>query len=151
ELLGYSEVEQLNPYLGLDKYVGRFEIAVNDRAGMRVLHCFAHGEKQLEAPLYGAPVLAAVLGQRDALDIFHREPGSPVGKSVSVVEPRNEGMRHLGQRALLAGKAFTACGGHPRVAQEFNGDQASKVFTLREINHAHAAFTEHLPYPVRAE
>src|ERR1035438_5762380 len=116
-----------------------------------VLHGLAHGTKRLEALPDGYPALPAVLGQREAIDIFHDEPRGSVGEGIRVVEPRDGWMIQLRERALLAEEAFAPGGREPGVTQDLDGDQTAEIVALGEVHHAHAALAEHAPDVIRAE
>ena len=109
---------------------------------MRVLDGFADESQQPEALVDRGVILAAVVSQRNAVNIFHDEPRSAVFERIGIVEASDSVMVELSEDALLDGEAFAARGRKPGIAKNFDGDQIAEIVALGEIDDAHAAFAE---------
>ncbi len=94
---------------------------------------------------------AAVVGQREPLDVLHGEPGRAVGQRAGIVEPGDGGMVEPGQRALLAGEALAPRGRQPGVAEDLDGGRAAQVGALGLVDDPHAALAEQAQHAVGAE
>ena len=53
-------------------------------------------------------------------------------------------MIELSEHSLFAGETLAAGGRQPGISENFDGNQVAEVFSLGEIDHAHAAFAQHL-------
>ena len=142
KLLGDAEVEQPHRSIALHQDVGGFQIAMNDSVLMRVLHRLANGAKQLQTLADRRIAVAAVLGERNAVDILHDEPGRPVTKGVSVIEARYGRMIQLREHALFTEEALAAGGGYPGIAQDFDGHQVAQVLAFGEVYRPHATLAQ---------
>ncbi len=96
-------------------------------------------------------MLTAILGKRNALDIFHDEERSAVRGSVRVIQARDERMIELRKRSLLGGKALAARRRKPCVAEDLNGNHAAEVLALGKIDDPHATFSKCFQDAVRTK
>ena len=150
ELLGDAEVEQLHRPVRLHEDVGRLEISVDDGVAVSVLNRLAHRPEQPEPLGQGAAARPAVLGERDALHVLHREPRGAVRQRARVVELRDGRMVQLGQRPLLGEKPRPARGRDPAIAEQLQRRAAADVFSLDEVDDAHPALAEQAQHAIRA-
>src|SRR6266404_2322179 len=150
-MLGDAKVQQANGPAVLHKDVRWFQIAMDHRSLMRVDYRLADSLEEFQPFSQRGPVRAAILHKRYAFNVLHDKKRSAVRRCVSVVQPRNERMIQLCQRALFRGKTLAARGRQPRVSKDLDGNQAAKVLPLGKVHHSHAAFPEYFLDSVRAE
>lgn len=96
-----TEIEESNGAVILDENVGGFEVAMNHRVRVCVLHRLAYCAKQFQAVIERAIVLFAVVDERGTLDIFHHQQRRAISESVGVVETRDGRMVELREGLLL--------------------------------------------------
>ena len=96
-------------------------------------------------------VRAAVLRERQSVDVLHDEPRRAVGERVGILEPRDERVTQLRERPLLARESLAARRRKPCVAQDLDRGDRTEVVALGEVDDAHAAFAEQAYDPVWAE
>src|SRR6185369_4624056 len=142
ELLGDAEIQQLDVSLGGDQDVRGLEIAMDHEVLMSVLYRFAHGAKQLESLQNPQLLLAAIAGERYALDVLHGEPRGAVREGFRVVEPGNGRVAELRQGALLAREALPARGGERGVAQDLDSGETAEILAPAKVDHAHPTFAQ---------
>ena len=124
--------------------------SVDDGVAVRVLDGLAHRPEQPEPLGQGAATRPAVLGERDALHVLHREPRRAVRQRPRVVELRDGRVVQLGQRPLLGEEPGPARGRDPAVAEQLEGRAAAHVLSLDEVDDAHPALAEQAKHAVRA-
>src|ERR1039457_2231407 len=124
---------------------------MNDSVLMRVLHRLANRAKQLQTLAERRIAVAAVLGERNAVDVLHDEPGRPVAKGISVIEARYGRMIQLREHALFTEEALAACGRYPGIAQDFDRHEVAEILAFGEINRPHAALAQFSQDAVGAE
>ena len=150
--LGDAEVDDLrDPFIVLrrDEDVGRLDVAVDDPLLMRVLHAFADVHEQDEASFDGEAVLVAVIGDRNAGDVLHREVRTPFRCRAGVVDTGDVGMVHQRQRLALgveAGEDFP--GVHAPLDQLERHRPAHRALLLGLVDDAHATFADLAQDPV---
>ena len=93
-------------------------------------------------------LVTARIGQRDAFDMLHHDPGRAVVERPGVVHPRDRRMVELRQRALLRRKALAPARGHPGVAQHLDRRLRAEVVPFGKVDDAHAAFADQARYAV---
>ena len=92
EQLGDPEVQQFDfPVVG-DQDVRRLDVAMDDQVGVGVLDGLGDIEEQPQPPLDGALIRVAILRDRLAVDVFHRQPGLAVRRRAAVYQPGDVGM-----------------------------------------------------------
>ena len=121
---------------------------MNDALLMRVLHRPANLLEQQQPLAASQLVGVAVVGDRQAWNIFHGEPGPSAGRLARVVELGDIGMVQQRQRLTLR---LEAC--DQRVCRGMLDDferhaAADRLGLLGEINNPHAALTQHSYRPV---
>ena len=100
-----AEVEQLQLAVLGHNDVGRFEIAVDDEAAVRVVDGVAGFLKQAQSCIEGQPMLIAVIGNRNALDELHRKVGPPVARYATVQEAGNVRVIEAGEDSAFLAEA----------------------------------------------
>ena len=153
EELRDPEVEQLHarPLLGvLDQDVGRLEVAVDDRVQVRVRHGVARLQEQPEALCERER--PGDVGDRHAVDEFHREVGRAVGREAAIQQARHAGMIEPGEQGALAQEARPEVGPEPGVDELQRGVLLEGGVVARgAVDGAHAAASEHARDAPRAD
>ena len=85
-------------------------------------------------------MLAAILRERNTIDVLHDEPGSSIVESVGVIKTGDQRVIQLSQSALLAGETFTASRREPGIPQDLDRDLRAEVDAFGQINHTHPTF-----------
>ena len=125
------------------KYVGGFDIAMNDAFLVRVLNGPANLHEQIKPIMGGKVVLVAVIGDFDAAHQFHDKKRPARDRRARVQDPGNVRMIHQGQ-----GLPFRLKPGDDRLGihaqlDDLEGDSAPNGFLLfGHINHAATAFAD---------
>ena len=153
--LGQAEIDDLRCRLAVlqrHQHVTGLQVAVHHALEMRVLHSRADLLQQLDALLEVELVLVAVVGQRDALDVFHGEEGLALWGQPGVVDRGDAGVLHhrqclaLGLEARHHGQAVHAQLDHLERHTPAHGSSL-----LGQVDLAHAAFAQRVEDLVRAD
>ena len=146
------EVEQFRHALFGDHDVARLDVAVHDQAAVRVTHCVAHLEEELQPGVHREAPRVAVLVDRHALDVLHHQIGQALGGGAAVEQAGDVRVLEPRQDLALRAELPHALGIEP-AAHHFDGDllQELVVVALGEIHRAHAALAEHLHELVGAQ
>ncbi len=153
EQLGDAEIKQLHPGVARHQHVRRFQIAVHDLVLVRELHRRADVEKDAQAAFEPDFVLAAVLEQRQTLDVFHREIRIAVGGDAAVDEMSDVRVVQTRENLPLAQEAAMHRFRIEPGADELERDALLElaVVALGEPDYAHAAGAEFAQQPPRPD
>ena len=97
EELGNAEIQQLGRVIRGDEYVAWLDVAVDHQVLMRVLHGRTHFHEQLQTGCRVERVALAVLDNRQAFDVLHREVRQTVGRGASVEQAGDIRMIQAGE------------------------------------------------------
>ncbi len=144
EELGDAEVQQLHAARRVDEDVVGLQVAVHHEAPVGVRDRRQHLPEEREALGNRMRARHHVIGERQALDEFHREPRLPVGADPGVVEARDVGMLELREDVALAAKALAPHFALLAQRRELERHQSldAPVGLAREPDLAHAAVPE---------
>lgn len=152
--LGDAEVDDARTWLTIDfndEDVGRFEVAVNDCLPVSVLDGFTDLNEEPQTIGKRQFLLVAILGDRNALDIFHDEVGLSTGSGTGIENLGNAGMVHDGKRLAFRLEALKSDGVEHAGANELQGDLATNGRRLfGKPNLTHTTFTKNFEQAVRA-
>src|SRR5690606_37310057 len=99
-----AEVYDLRVWTAVDlvhQQVARLEVAMDHALLVGVLHALADLDEQRQALRQRQRVLLAVVRDRRAVDVLHREERVAVGRGVGVVDPGDRRVPHLRQHLAL--------------------------------------------------
>jgi hypothetical protein len=153
--LAHTEVD--DPWNGFSvdlgyEDIGWFEIAMEDRLLMCMLHSLAHLYEELHALPHGQLVPVAVEGDRQAGHVLHGEVRPPFGGGPGIEDLGDGGVIHEGQRL-----AFRLETRHHLARVHTGFDQlkgyaaADRLPLLGHPNLAHTAFAYQLQQVIRAD
>ena len=144
--LGNAEVDDLGDRLAVlhhDQDVGRLDVAMNDAFLMRMLKGVTDGNEEFQALAGGEPILVAVLGDGDAVDVLHHEKGPPVIAGSGVKNVGDIGVVHQRQRLTFALEARQHL---PAIHAQLDDFQcnlaANRVRLLGQVDRAHTPFAD---------
>ena len=151
--LGDSEVEQPDLALLRDQDVRGLEVAVNHRAGMGERHGVGHLEQQPKAARQARHVLAAMLVDRQALDVLQCQERLAVRGDTGVVETGDARVLQRREDVPLARETLRkgTAGLADRRQLERNLAIQLPVGPLGPPDLAHAARTEPAEQAIRAD
>ena len=149
---GDAEIQQHRLAVRAHQHVAGLEVAVHHQVCVRGLHRAADAQEQLQ-PLAQAGLAGAAPGvQRLPLDQLHHQVREAGRGGAAVVQVGDVGMAQPGQDAPLGGQALGAARVRQPV-QKLHRHLAlvQAVGALGPVHHAHAAGTQALAQPPRAE
>jgi hypothetical protein len=146
--LGNSKINHLrhrHPVVVGHQNVGRLEVAMDDALLVRMLHCVANQDEELESLPGGALVLIAKGGNGQSTHQFHDKVRPARGGRACIQDTGDIGMVHHRQRLTFG---LEPCDDLPGVHAQFNhleGHAPADGFLLFcQVNHAAAAFADFL-------
>ena len=151
---GHAEIDDLRRRLAVhfgNQNVGGFQVAVDDRLLVRVLHAFADVHEKLE-PFAGAePVIVAVGRDGHPGDVFHHEVRRALRRRAGIEHLGDGRVVHHGESLALRLEARDHFAGvHPGLDQLERDAAAHRFFLLRQPDLAHAAFPDSLEQVIAA-
>ena len=151
--LGDAEVQQLGRAIGDHEHVGRLDVAVDDQVLVRVLDGGADVTKELQARGGVEPVRVAVVDDRLAFDVLHREVRPAVRRAATVEQARDERMLEAGENLpLVAEAADDAVGVHAALEHLDRHALLERIIVAdAEIHGAHAAMADLANQAIRAK
>ena len=153
EELGNAEIHDFRNVVRGDEDVGRLQVAVNHAVLVRVLHGTAHGAEQLQSLLERQRVVAAVLGQRHALDVLHDQERLPSARRPAVEQPDDVVVVERGENLSFHQEAAAEIAVGDCRSRQLDGDllREQAISAFRPEYLAHAAFADLLHQPVRPD
>ncbi len=144
--LGDPEIDDLRRGLSIlqgDEDVRRLEVAVDDPLLVRVLDGHAGGNEELEPFPDGEFLHVAVLRDGHAADELHHEIWPPRFGSTAIVDRRDVGMVHHGQRLALGLEAgHDLLGVHAELDDLQRDPALDRLGLLGQVDDPHPAFAE---------
>lgn len=139
-----AEVEEFDDAGLVDEDVAGFEVAVDDELAVGVGDGGADVEEEAEALGGGETVVLAVVGEAEAVDVFHDDVGVAVGGVAAVEEAGDVGVLEAGEGLAFAEEAVEDEVGVEAAADEFDGDLGVVVVVVAfgEVDGAHATAAE---------
>jgi hypothetical protein len=136
----------------MDEDVGRLQVAVDDAFLVRMLHALADADEQREALVARQRVAAAIVGNRDAFDILHRDEGVAFRRGAGVEDLCDGRVLHLRQGLALDFEPGQRERTGDLLADQLEGNVAmDRRRLLGQVNLAHATFAKGPADPVRTE
>jgi hypothetical protein len=150
--LGDAEVQQLHRAFRRDQDVAGLEIAMDHQVAVGELHRRADRPEEPQPLRHRERALVAEAIQREAVHVFHGEPGVPLVGHPAVDEPRNAGVIQPRQDLPLGLEApDEALGVHARPDQLQRNEPLDGFGLLGAVDHAHAAFAQRLEQAVASD
>ncbi|HEY7117587.1 MAG TPA: hypothetical protein VH475_13445 [Tepidisphaeraceae bacterium] len=153
--LGDAEVDHLGDRPAVDQRdqdVRGLDVAVDDALLVGVLDGLADGDEQLETLAGREPVVVAILCERDARDVLHREVRPPRIGDARIHGLGNVGMVQQRERLTLGVEArHDLARVHADLDQLDRDDPAYGLALLALVNHAHPAFAHPFEDAIRSD
>ena len=140
EQLGDPEVEQTHFAVGSDQHVGGFEIAMHDQVGMRELDRPTQLNEELEPAMRAQVVQAAVLGDRQTVDVLEDQKRATVAGRTGIEQRDHRRVLKLRQHVALEAKALDHLAGCQPGTHDLHRHHLSEasVGTFPQIDLTHA-------------
>src|SRR6266851_2530743 len=150
--LGNSEVQEPGSSIAGDQNVAWLQIAMDDRAIVRVLHRPADGAEQLQPVRNRQAFEIAILVDWNAIDEVHYQVGQPVIGVAAIQELHDVRMVQRGERLPLIEEPLADCLVTTPTAHHLDGYALVNlsVILLAQIDDCHAALAAVTDDPVGA-
>ncbi len=145
--LGDAEIEQPRaPVRAPDQDVAGLDVAVDHQVAVRVRECVGHPQQQADACAPIQLLLLAVLVERDAVDILHRQVQRTVCGLAAIDQLRDVRVAEARENLHLRAEAFA--GGAIGAEQQLDRDGLLEAagHPLCPVHRAHAAAADQLDH-----
>ena len=139
---GDAEVQQPHTSAVVDENVGRFQVAVDDHAGMRIADRIAYLAEQAEPRRQIGGVIAAPDIDRLAIDVLHRHVRTLVGRDAAVDQAGDARMLKTRKEPALAIEELRQSSCLRAQHLERNALLEALVFPVRGVHLAHTTASD---------
>ena len=139
-----AEIEQLQCAVGGHQHVAGLEVAMHDKASMRVGQGGEQVADQLQARADVELVFIAIPGQHDALDVLHDQVRSSIRGRSRIDQGGDVGVMQAGEDAAFPGETLQRGRVQPLAVQQLDRHPLLEIaqLALGQVDRAHAALAE---------
>ena len=142
-LEGQPETDHERVGAGVDQYVARLDVAVNEAHAMGIMQGLGNGGDEFRRLVGRGAVVLDFLGQGAALNEFRDNETREFGRAANVVYPHDVGVIEIGDGAGFDQISLGVFGGgHPMPVRHFDRHGAAQLVVISQINEAEAAFAQ---------